>query len=156
MSHAVSTFIGAQAPIRKLSLILRGARTCRVRNDRYLFLPITDDMFDLATELKTRSDLLPGGLSLFTVALAELAAEASAQGPIVYAWTDYFGGKGTQGAMAWDKGHVLSPPRLGSGSINLALQLLGVKAEPPMDEFDTVGLGSARSNDRFDDFPQAD
>ena len=37
----------------------------------------------------------------------------------------------------------------GSNPINQALKMMGVKAKPGMDEFDTVGLGRYRTNEDF-------
>jgi hypothetical protein len=59
--------------------------------------------------------------------------------------TDYFGGNGTQSASAYRGKEELMPgTRATKGPINAALRILGVVAQKPRDEFDTVGLGGIR------------
>lgn len=60
--------------------------------------------------------------------------------------TDYFGGTGDQAAAVYCGGRTLMEPRRAAiGPINQALQHLGVRAGPFLDEFDTVGLGRFRT-----------
>lgn len=57
--------------------------------------------------------------------------------------TDYFGGQGDQWAVVFRGAARLT----GEGTkINDALAALGVLARPPLDEFDTIGLGEHRHN----------
>lgn len=60
--------------------------------------------------------------------------------------TNYFGGMGTQHALVFQGIQSVPDP---TKSVNSALRLLGVKADPNRDEFDTVGLGKHRSNPDF-------
>jgi len=62
------------------------------------------------------------------------------QKPFITIYTDYFGGPGEQGCRYL--------PNDGSSetSINEGLRKLGIVKDNGMDEFDTVGLGSYRSN----------
>lgn len=66
--------------------------------------------------------------------------------------TDYFGGAGCQWAVAFQGTRRLTGDQT---SVNAALRALGVRAVPPADEFDTVGLGAHRHNpeylDRYQD-----
>lgn len=70
--------------------------------------------------------------------------------------TDYFGGAGSQSAMVMSNDNVILEkdseeyPR--SSPINEALQMLGVKRNEGMDEFDSIGLGNFRTNSDF--FPE--
>lgn len=63
--------------------------------------------------------------------------------PFITVFTDYFGGVGEQGSTFYkdsdSEGQELS-------SINEGLRMLSVEKGTNMDEFDTVGLGSYRSN----------
>ena len=67
---------------------------------------------------------------------------------IAYVEADYFGGLGTQCAVAWKDGVEVLPPTKAEGkakgAINHALGLLGVRAAVGKDEFDTVDLGRHR------------
>jgi len=81
----------------------------------------------------------------------EMAAILGESFPIAFVATDYFGGEGSQGAAAWRPGGVL-PYRISPNSINEALAFVGVVRRGNLDEFDTVGLGWYRSNDRWIEF----
>ena len=62
-------------------------------------------------------------------------------------WTDYFSGFGMGGATVYTKGEN---SEVYSGieytSINSALSFCGLKADLPLDGFDTIGLGGYRDN----------
>jgi hypothetical protein len=134
--------------------------------------PLTDELHDEILEC-----FEPSGHSGFpefwklSPSLIAFARRQSEATPLVYLETDYFGGNGTQAAIAWARGHVVFGPEqtgnavpLSGGAINralrtlsvkllptrpinCALQFLGVKALWPFDEFDAVGLGRCRSNE---------
>lgn len=101
------------------------------------------------------------GMELLTV-LEELSADQ----PVLYLETEYFGGVGRQAAaffrpdgMLWAQRHNHVETRTGFRSggqvaaleqrldwpINRGLRDLGVEASPGLDEFDTLGLGEVRS-----------
>jgi hypothetical protein len=86
------------------------------------------------------------------------AAAFSAVARVAYLETEFFAGMGTQAALGWEDGRVAFGPRLtqtaGEGregfrdveagadlAVNEVLRWLGVSAEGPQDEFDTLGLG---------------
>lgn len=73
-----------------------------------------------------------------------------------YIETDYFGGGGTQRAYYYEDGRrwkfetksAIDYPRV--GNINKALRLMGVFSKSVLlDEFDTVGLGKFRTNEKW-------
>lgn len=151
MSHAISTFIARQPAIAALSTALGNAAFVSRSEDDLCFLPVTDDVFDQATTLKGDSDPVAEKYYRLSKALAEIAQVSSASGPIIHVFTDYFGGDGSQGAMAWNNGAVTLKPEVSRlGPINTALRSLGVEARPSMDAFDTIGLGRLRSNDSIE------
>lgn len=68
----------------------------------------------------------------------------------MYFETDYWGGEGTQGAVAYATGEIIFGPRSSEqiGPIDEALKLLGVEVVPPAyDEFDAIGLRSHRQTE---------
>ncbi len=88
--------------------------------------------------------------------LHALAIDISHHAPIAYITTSYFGGRGRQDALVWDKGSLrFSPTTQGydqgwpNSSISQALRAIGVVAEKGMDEFDTVGLGKHRETHQW-------
>jgi len=91
--------------------------------------------------------------------------ELSFKGECAYIETDYFGGLGTQISEAWFKGErIIGPlisfdgienPKVPSGavlvedSINATLKTIGVYRHEGKDEFDSIRLGSYRSNEKI-------
>lgn len=71
--------------------------------------------------------------------------ELSAEGPIAFVETDYFGGAGTQSATVWL--NRIKKDFNDIDAINQALKLIGVHADGYADEFDAVGLDRFRSNE---------
>lgn len=63
--------------------------------------------------------------------------------------TDYFGGAGDQSAQVWEDEKLIYTQG-GWGTINCALELLGVKPDDDKDAFDTLGLGKYRSIDEIE------
>lgn len=79
---------------------------------------------------------------------------ALVQDTVCFIGTDYFGGPGTQGAMVANaKGEIVFPWREESGVVNQVLrEYFGVVKQKGLDEWDTVGLASIRSNDTIEGF----
>jgi hypothetical protein len=111
--------------------------------DDLRLIPLEDNDLDaLGVEF---SHVIPG-FAYLSPELSEFCADVSKKGPLVYLETDYFGGVGTQAAVAFAQGLVWHPtPVSGEGAINIALQTLGVGVSPGLDEFDSVGLSRYRS-----------
>lgn len=65
-------------------------------------------------------------------------------GLIARVFAEFFGGVGNQQAELYADGQLLREFPAGYSAINLALRELGIVAEPPHDEFDTLGLGRHR------------
>ena len=70
---------------------------------------------------------------------------------VVYITTDYFGGIGDQTAEIFINNKKVPYREYESNgdSINMALRKIGIKSNPGMDEFDTIGLGRYRTNEDF-------
>jgi hypothetical protein len=84
----------------------------------------------------------------FEVVLLDLVREVTSVAEPLFAiiQTDYFGGSGSQWAVAFRGATRLTGEKT---SINTALAALGVRASSPDDEFDTIGLGRYRSNPEY-------
>jgi hypothetical protein len=155
--HHIRGFIARYSDLTRAAAAVAGARVVPL-NLGYGFLPVTD--------------ILAGGgepvpfdhLERLTERLARWAADQSQQFPLAYVETDYFGGDGWQAAVAWVDGRVvfgptrttdlyegrrLVPTPLLGGAINQAVRHLGVDRGAVRDEFDALGLGRHRSNDRW-------
>ena len=82
---------------------------------------------------------------LLNAGFLRLLNELSAQGPVTYTETDYFGGTGGQGSGGFSKGKVLMPPTW--RAIGAALELIGVDRGESRDRFKCIGLDQVRDND---------
>lgn len=78
--------------------------------------------------------------------LLDQVASAVTAGSVAVVITQYWAGEGTQAAAVVRDGRVVYGPVLGEGSINRALEDVGV-VPGDEDAFDTLNLGSWRSVD---------
>ena len=115
-----------------------------------VIVPLSGRQFDRITGLE------PGpyadGFRYLSTRLMQVLAAASSEGPVVYIETDYFGGTGSQAAVAFLDGEMVlaghdagaGDPQRGDWPINKALRLLGVSGSGGRDAFDILGLGRFR------------
>lgn len=107
----------------------------------FMLLPLRDDDVDAMIPAPQTGHV--DGFVHLSAQLADSLRGASAAGALVYLETDYFGGVGTQAAVAYRHGEVLVAPRASAeiGPINDALRAIGVRVlRPAIDEFDSIGL----------------
>lgn len=154
--HDVKALVASTSVLAEL-IVRFGAATLCPLVQGFAMLPITDAV---AREIAPgRTSIEPENLRIPDMAagVANIAEELSRSGPVAYISTEYFGGAGGQDVVVWDGGRVILQLSDGSeGSIawpnspvSQALRTIGVKAEDGKDEFDTVGLGTHRSTDRW-------
>lgn len=162
MSHVVRGLIAAAPVLGQAAGAFQHAQV-RALAQGFALLLLSDEFYDeLAATLTDpgQNNRKPypeiDGLS---VSLADLGRRLSLQALIAYVETDYTGGVGKQAALVWERGAVVLGPLVtetwagspreampfAAGAINQALRRLGVRADAPQDEFDTVGLGRRRS-----------
>lgn len=171
MGHTLEAFIARQDPLREAVAGFRYARLIPLRAGLAL-LPVTDDFHDeVATAYRGGTEERLSEFWRLSPSLAVLGHGISQHTPVAYVETDYFGGVGTQAAIAWDRGRIVFGPskdeewgsadqrpinqalhalgvRLVRGKpINRALRWLGVRTWWPIDAFAAVGLDRFRSNE---------
>jgi hypothetical protein len=123
----------------------------------FSLLPITEDF---AKELSVYASQMKAPLTKPITELSDelhaLAIDISYDCPVAYVSTAYFGGRGGQNALVWDKGSLRFSPTTQrydqvwpNTPISQALRMIGVLAGEGMDEFDTVGLGKHRHTHRW-------
>jgi hypothetical protein len=129
----------------------------------FVMIPFTAALFDDIAELMNISDPDPFVEFERLSASAEIVLrDASKFGMLGYIETGYFGGCGTQSAIAWSKGKILlgalkseitwngksyeETPTCKS-AINQVLSVLGVWTDQKKDEFDMLGLGNFRDTE---------
>jgi hypothetical protein len=139
MGHCIQGFIAKLEPLRQAATTLPTARVAPLAHGLG-FLPMIGPWVDLSQPAASPVETIQ-----LTVPLAAWAAELLRQLPVAYIETDYFGGMGSQAAVVWQEGLLV----FSTDSINEALVRLGIVADPGQDEFDTVGLGRWRSNEKW-------
>jgi hypothetical protein len=110
------------------------------------FLPLSDDHLD--SLYPTQGDFDPS-MTYLSASLKNTISELSADGPVAFVETEYFGGDGAQGATVYDQGRCVMPAVTEeSGPISRAMSLLGVtKLSGHTDEFQSAGFGRHRNNE---------
>jgi hypothetical protein len=163
MSHHIQALIASSDILESIQRTYPAARVIPLPQNLAL-LPVTKAFADDIAQIKSSSVRLAfHQFTQLTEAVAEFAKELSATAPVVYAETDYFGGRGAQAAIVWKNGEVVFGPlvtknidddqqgvfatTLSDEAINQALRRIGVVLTSTRDEFDAVGLGRYRSND---------
>jgi hypothetical protein len=115
------------------------------------FLPLDDKNLDAMAGLHKEKAI--SNFVLLTPRLFELLRGESIGGEFAYVETEYFGGKGGQGAVLFRHGEVAFGPawvEQDIGPINEVLLRMGVTLKPErIDAFEAVGLRAYRSNDAF-------
>lgn len=136
----------------------RNARIVSLRQ-QFALLPLTEDLFDeLAITNDDQQDARDDRFLYLCSRTIRTARLFSLTTPIAYVETDYFGGIGSQGAVAWVNEELIFGPAvttdkiliLGNPSeaaINAALQKIGAVKGNSFDEFEALGLGTHRSNE---------
>jgi len=120
----------------------------------FAFLPLEADDIDALGATLDRDDDAAGpvfkGLSAFrclTDACLRVLLRHARLGAFAYVETDYFGGRGDQGAVAIAAGAVVFGPERGArGPVSGALRRIGATRGAYDDEFDALGLGARRRN----------
>ncbi|MCE9637609.1 MAG: hypothetical protein K8T90_18070 [Planctomycetes bacterium] len=148
MGHFIKALVAAQDLLVSFASD-HGLRTPIPLEQGFALLPLLDDDLDAMIPAPQTGHV--DGFVHLSVEFAALLRRASAAGSLVYLETDYFGGVGTQAAVAYRHGDVLVGPRASEavGPINDALRAIGVRVvHPAIDEFDSVGLQHHRQFDR--------
>lgn len=151
MSHQINGFIAEHDALVEAARAIPSARVCQLRMG-FGFLPLSES---LAPYNAPETD--DAVFYRLTAQLETFAVEQSSKFPIAYIETDYFGGAGSQSAVAWKGGAAILGPiktidgsgkmtPLLEGAINQAMRALGAQRGAERDEFDALGLGMHRSN----------
>lgn len=112
----------------------------------FVILPVDADFIDAAVVAQPSQP--PEMFIQLTEGFEDLLRDLSRFGPLAYIETDYFGGVGGQGAVAYSGREVLFEPQWSqSGPVNRALKAIGVKRGLLRDEFSVLGLDKYRSTD---------
>lgn len=158
MGHCLQAFLGSEALLGEIVQTRLTAIFIPLLQGLAM-IPVTEAVYDSLATIEERGSFDPRFLFL-SPKLNHFGQTHSKNENLAYIETNYFGGVGNQGAIVWSKGRILFGPavtgnrpdlqvdRLPAGAINCALQILGVNKGDWLDEFEALGLGKYRSQDR--------
>jgi hypothetical protein len=162
LGHVIHAVIGSRVVVEEFSNRWTLAYPISLPQN-FVMIPFTAALFDDIAELMSVSDPDPFAEFERLSASAEIAlSEVSRVGALGYIETDFFGGCGTQSAIAWNKGKILlgalkseiiwngksyEETPTGKSAINQILSALGVWTDQKKDEFDMLGLGHFRDTE---------
>lgn len=141
MGHCVTAIISSNPAVESILRSSPGLVAVPLV-DGLSLIPLDDDAIDsVAADYSQTAD----GFTYLSPSLAAFLADHSRHAALVYFETEYFGGIGTQAAVACRDGHPLSAtPCSGDGAISRGLACLGITPNGAFDEFDYVGLSRYR------------
>lgn len=156
MGHNVCGFIATYEHLAANVTRLPVRLFCKLRGG-FGLVPFEDDGNELAVQGAEFERFVK-----LTERLRRWAERESIRFAIAYVETDYCGGIGSQSAVLWRAGSVVLGPlhsgisvrpgkSVGELPINQVLRCIGVVAQKPLDEFDTIGLGLKRSTEDWVD-----
>ena len=87
------------------------------------------------------------GFGTLSNKLEECALKISNGGLLAYVEAEFFGGLGSQSALAWENGERCFGPVHVDSAINQILKIFKVEVEKATDEFEAVGLGKHRKTE---------
>jgi hypothetical protein len=161
MGHVLHAVIGANRTLDALKS-WHQLRIIPLPQD-FGLIPLTTALHDDIVELANAREPDPyPGFERLSAGVELVLRESSRTGPLAYIETDYFGGVGTQRAIAWqdrevligpfatetswnDAGLIAEPKE--AGAINQVLAVLGVWTRGNFDHFDMLGLSHFRSTE---------
>ncbi|WP_431113075.1 IS3 family transposase [Variovorax paradoxus] len=143
MGHFVTGLVADRLFLQRFAN-QRSLHRPKLLHGEFAILPLRD--IDLDSFLRPPLGDWIDGFNYLSRALIDELKSASLGGSIMYFETDYFGGRGSQGAALFRHGEITFGPAASTfGPINDALELLGVcVATPAVDAFQYVGLDRHR------------
>ena len=156
MGHSIEVFIG-QTDQLKAGFEKIGHAHVLPLEQGFAMVPVTNELHDEIVVLFECPIGHPHEeFWKLTEGMAAFGRQLSDSMPVAYLETDYFGGAGTQAAIAWQDGRIILGPQkteneksLAAGAINKALQQIGVARIEDKDAFDSLRLGRHRSNEAW-------
>lgn len=116
----------------------------------FSLIPIEADFIDDVVHDRPLQETGENEFMLLTAGFVKFLCELSRLGPVAYVETDYFGGQGGQGALVYSGCSEVMTPAWGDiGTINRALELIGVPEVAGGDRFTAIGLDDFRFNDQI-------
>lgn len=145
--HCIHGFLATPERLNQFAMAYKLSHPCAYLEQHLGFFPLNET--DLHA-LSLSSPIYVEGFTYLSEQLMEVMAMFSRNSIMAYVETDYFGGAGEQGAVAYTNGVLRYSPRVAPhGPINDVLHLFGVFVPRGGDAFEAVGLGKKRTNEDY-------
>lgn len=127
------------------------------RENGFALFPVNAALIDARLAPDKTPTVTGDEFMLVTNGFRSLLQELSCDGQLAYVETEYFGGVGGQGALVFRNGEEIMPPTWqSSGTINVALKLLGLNRDSFADRFTAAGLAQFRDDEQICDLIAAE
>jgi hypothetical protein len=150
MGHQVRAFIGQRSTLESITQRYGVAPVVDLPQ-RLAILPLLDELYDALEDTAQTGVSADHPFVFLSSKVGNLLVSHADQTGLLYFETDYAGGVGTQGAVVAKSGKVVFGPASGAGTINAALELIGVRKGLSKDAFEALGLGEQRTNEDWTD-----
>jgi hypothetical protein len=118
------------------------------RDNGFAIFPVDGELIDQRIAPDKTPTFTGDEFMLLTDRFRDLLCTLSQGGQLAYVETEYFGGFGGQGALVCRDGVEIMPPTWREyGTINDALNRIGLKRDAFADEFVAAGFDLVRDND---------
>jgi hypothetical protein len=143
MGYFLQALIGKQQTFKTNISPFQNVRIVTLQQD-IAIIPITNE---LCEEIGVNSEIEK--FYKLSPEIEEWAQQISAAGFVAYVEAEFFGGTGSQSAIAWNAGSRVINPIHGENAINQILKHLEVNRENAHDEFEAIGLGKHRNTNEW-------
>lgn len=146
--YSIEAIFGSKFGIYKiLEMFPNTTRAIDLGNDLFL-IPYSKNAKS-AFLAKMKNNKTVKGFESLTNGLKSLLLNASKGSIIAYFEAEYFGGEGSQCSIVFINGKKVLTELNNTNAINTALQIIGVKRNNNMDEFDSIGLGKFKNTEQW-------
>jgi hypothetical protein len=143
MSYFLQALIGSGPALTSGAARFKSASVVPLAQGLAL-IPLTERLYE-----DIGSENIADGFDKLSDAVREWAQSLSRTAPVAYVEAEFFGGSGSQSAVAWSQGKPVLLPVHAVDAINRALQALGVQKGAAHDEFAALGLDRHRRTEEW-------
>jgi hypothetical protein len=158
MGYYIQAIVGSQTTILPLVNSRNSARMVELHKGLSMIL-MTEELYDEVNQTDVARFDNPAFNRFLRLSprVIEWIVTASYRNSVAYLEAEFFGGKGSQSSVVWERGQIIHGPEHSRWAINKALRHLGITSRMNelmrsvgiykhlfKDEFDLVGLGQCR------------
>lgn len=163
MRYNIQAIVGSQTSLLPLMNSRNSARMVELHKGLSM-IPMTKELYDEVNQTDVARFDNPAFNRFLRLSprVIECIVTASYPSTVAYIEAEFFGGKGSQSSVVWERGRIIHGPEHSRWAINKALRHVGITARMNellrrisiykhffKDEFDLVGLGQCRRTEEW-------